>query len=77
VYEALDLEWDPATVGSLEEEVPGTTWEKVEAVILDSFASRYDLEDGDLTEEVLALARELAPRHAVGTPGPVRSSNPR
>ena len=77
VYEALQLEWDPATVGSLEVEVPGTTWEKVEAAILEAFASRYELEDGDLTEETLALARELVPRHAVGTPGPVRSSHPR
>jgi len=77
VYEALGLKWDPATVGSLEDEAAGTTWEEAEAAILDAFASRYDLEDGDLTEEVLALARELAPRHAVGTPGPVRSSNPR
>lgn len=77
VYDALELEWDPATVGSLEDEVPGTTWEEAEEAILDAFAARFDLEDGDLTEETLALARELAPRHAVGTPGPVRSSNPR
>ena len=77
VYEALQLDWDPATVGSLEDEVPGTTWEEAEAAILEAFASRYELEDGDLTEETLALARELVPRHAVGTPGPVRSSHPR
>jgi lipoate-protein ligase A len=77
VYEALQLDWDPATVGSLEDEAPGTTWEEAEAAILEAFASRYDLENGDLTEETLALARELAPRHAVGTPGPVRSSHPR
>jgi lipoate-protein ligase A len=77
VYEALELEWDPATVGSVEDEAPGTTWDEVEAAILDTFAARFDLEDGDLTEETLALARELAPRHAVGTPGPVRSSDRR
>jgi lipoate-protein ligase A len=77
VYEALQLDWDPATVGSLEDEAPGTTWEEAEAAILEAFASRYELEEGDLTEETLALARELAPRHAVGTPGSVRSSHPR
>ena len=77
VYEALDLTWDPATVGSLEDEVPGTTWEEAEGAILDAFGARFDLERGDLTEETLSLARDLASRHAVGTPGPVRSSNPR
>lgn len=77
VYDALELEWDPGTVGSVEAERPGTTWEEAEAAILEAFASRYELEEGDLTEETLALARELAPRHAVGTPGPVRSSHPR
>jgi octanoyl-[GcvH]:protein N-octanoyltransferase len=64
VYEALELEWDPATVGSLEDEA-GTTWEEAEAAILGVFAALFDLEDGDLTEETLALAHDLAPRHAI------------
>jgi hypothetical protein len=33
--------------------------------VLETFAARFDLEDGDLTEETLALARDLAPRHAI------------
>jgi octanoyl-[GcvH]:protein N-octanoyltransferase len=65
VYEALELEWDPATAGSLEDEAAGTTWEEAEAAIGDAFAARFDLEDGELTEETLALARDLAPRHAI------------
>src|ERR671919_336437 len=75
VYEALDLEWDPATVGSVNDEVPGTTMEQVERAILEAFAARFDLVDADVPDRVLALARELAPRHAVGTPGAVRPSN--
>ncbi len=65
VYRALELDWDPATAGSLEDEVPGTTWERAEAAVLDAFAFRYELQDGELTPEALALAGELAPRHAV------------
>ena len=65
VYEALDLEWDPATVGSVSDEVPGTTIEDVEAAVLDAFAARFELVDGDVPDRVLALARELVPRHAV------------
>jgi octanoyl-[GcvH]:protein N-octanoyltransferase len=65
VYEALELEWDPATAGSLEDEAAGTTWEEAVKAVLETFAARFDLEDGDLTEETLALARDLAPRHAI------------
>jgi lipoate-protein ligase A len=75
VYEALDLEWDPATVGSVNDEVPGTTMEQVERAILEAFAARFDLVDADVPEAVTELARELAPRHAVGTPGAVGPSN--
>lgn len=77
VYEALDLEWDPTTVGSVSDEVPGTTMEQVETAILDAFAARFELFRADVPDAALALARELAPRHAVGTPGPARTSNRR
>jgi octanoyl-[GcvH]:protein N-octanoyltransferase len=65
VYEALDLEWDPETVGSLSGEVPGLTWEEAEAAIEKAFAGRYDLESGTLSSGIVARARALASRHAV------------
>jgi octanoyl-[GcvH]:protein N-octanoyltransferase len=65
VYRALDLGWDPSTVGSLEDEVPGMTWERAAAGVIDAFAQRFDLEEGRLDGMVLALARDLAPRHAL------------
>ena len=68
VYEALELPWDPATVGSVEEEVPGIGWGAVAAAILDGFAARFDLEGGTLPETVLARARELVPRHDLQLP---------
>jgi lipoate-protein ligase A len=61
VYRALDLSWDPATVGSLEDEVPGVEWNDVEQAILDQFAQRFDLEVGRLGPETLAQAAQLAP----------------
>ena len=68
VYEALEIPWDPTTVGSVEDEVPGTGWDEVEAALLEAFAARFDLEEGGLPEPVLRRARELLPRHALEGP---------
>jgi octanoyl-[GcvH]:protein N-octanoyltransferase len=65
VYEALDMAWDPETVGSLADEVPGLSWDEAEAAIEKAFAARYDLEAGSVSEEVVAAARELTARHSV------------
>ena len=63
VYQALGLDWDPATVGSLADEVPGLTWEQAERAIVARFALAYELEEGTLSDSVLALATSLEPRH--------------
>jgi octanoyl-[GcvH]:protein N-octanoyltransferase len=65
VYEALGLDWNPETAGSVEDEVPGVKWDEAETAIEKAFAARFDMEDGGVTEGTLALARDLAPRHAV------------
>ena len=44
-------------------EVPGATGEDVRAAILEEYAARYEIESGELDEETLVLARELAPEH--------------
>jgi octanoyl-[GcvH]:protein N-octanoyltransferase len=66
VYAALGLDWEPATVGSLEDEVPGLTWERAEEAVVDAFDRCFDLIERDLPGDVLGLARELRARHAVG-----------
>jgi len=63
VYQALGLEWDPATAGSIQDEVPGVAWGQAERAILDHFAASYDLQESSLTPEALELARQLEPRH--------------
>jgi octanoyl-[GcvH]:protein N-octanoyltransferase len=68
VYEALGLDWDPGTVGSLEDEVPGLAWETAEEAIVAAFDRRFVLEEGDLPSDVLRLAEQLRTRHAVGPP---------
>jgi octanoyl-[GcvH]:protein N-octanoyltransferase len=65
VYRALDLAWDPATAGSVEDEVPGTTWERAANTVIDAFARRFELRAGQLDDETLRGARSLLPRHRV------------
>jgi octanoyl-[GcvH]:protein N-octanoyltransferase len=74
VYAALGLAWDPATAGSVQDEVPGSGWEEVEEAVLDRFRARFDLEEGTLSEAALARARDLVPRHSLDLPGERRSA---
>jgi len=67
VYRALELDWDPATVGSLANEIPGLTWEQAEGAILARFTQAYDLKQDTLTDPVLDLATTLEPHHLVAT----------
>jgi hypothetical protein len=45
VYAAIDMPFDPATVGSVSDEVPGTTTADVQRVVLEAYAKRYRLQD--------------------------------
>ena len=65
VYRALGLDWDPATVGSLRDEVPGVTWEEAERAILSRFEERFDLVEAPLGPSTLVLAHQLEPQHRV------------
>lgn len=61
VYEALGLEWDPETAGSVEDEVGPTDLAEVERAILEELNARYELVDSELDPETLALAERLEP----------------
>lgn len=60
VNAALGLEWNPATAGAAEDEVPGLTVAAVEAAVLDAFGERF--EAAELDAATVARARELAAR---------------
>jgi octanoyl-[GcvH]:protein N-octanoyltransferase len=65
VYDALELDWDPATTGSVADEIP-VTWDQVRDAVADEFARRFEIVDGDLDDETLGLAEKLSEEHAVG-----------
>jgi octanoyl-[GcvH]:protein N-octanoyltransferase len=66
VYRALGLDWDPATVGSVADEVPAVGWEEAAGAVERAFGDRFDLREVRLDGETLDAARGLVPRHAVG-----------
>jgi octanoyl-[GcvH]:protein N-octanoyltransferase len=67
VYSALDLDWDPATVGAVEDELtldPSVSpWDAVRDALLAEYAERYELVEGELDERTLSFARGLASEH--------------
>lgn len=65
VYEALGLDWDPATAGSIADEAPDVGVERVADAIVAELGSRFELTDADFDAETLALAAELEPQHAI------------
>jgi lipoate-protein ligase A len=63
-YAALGLSWDPATAGSIEDELPGAELAAAEAAILARVAADWAPPiEGDLDPETLALAERLEPSH--------------
>jgi octanoyl-[GcvH]:protein N-octanoyltransferase len=56
----IGIEWDPATAGAAEDEVPGLGVDAVERAVLDAYAAREPLEDGALDTATVARARALA-----------------
>jgi octanoyl-[GcvH]:protein N-octanoyltransferase len=65
VYEALGLDWDPGTVGAVDEELDAGQglWDAVRDALLAEYAARFELVRGELDEDTLALARRLAADH--------------
>jgi lipoate-protein ligase A len=63
VYEALGLDWDPSTTGSVADEVPEVGLDEVTEAIRAEYARDYELTEAELDPDTLALARALAPQH--------------
>ncbi len=59
VYTALELEWDDATAGAVDEEVAGVTVDEVEHAVIAAYGPS---EPAELDEATLALARRLEPQ---------------
>ena len=65
VYEALDLELEPGTVGCVADEQSGVGWRDVAAALLDQFRADHDLVEDGFDSDLLARAALIAPRHTV------------
>lgn len=64
VYDALAIPWDPATAGSIEDELGAPRdMDKVADVFIEEFGARFDLREGLLSDATLAEAEFLAPDH--------------
>jgi len=63
VYAALDLTWDPASVGSVHDEVTGVGVGEVQEALLAPLAARYRLVQSSVGEAERAAARDLLARH--------------
>jgi octanoyl-[GcvH]:protein N-octanoyltransferase len=66
VNEALGLDWDPSTAGSIEDEVRDLDLATVEDAILMELGRRYELSEARLYEKTMALAARLEPDYRVG-----------
>ena len=65
VYAALALTWDPATVGSVDDELPGATVEQVQAALLAPLGRRYRLAPSAVADHERVAAHEVLTRHRV------------
>jgi lipoate-protein ligase A len=63
VYEALALDFDPATAGSVEDALPGATLDQVEDALLEELSRLYEIEEAELDERTIERARELRDEH--------------
>jgi len=62
VYAALELDWNPDTVGAVEDESPGADLEKVEGALMEQLESGFALTAAELDDGTKALALERAAR---------------
>jgi lipoate-protein ligase A len=64
VYRELALDWDPVTMGAVEDEVPGARLEQVEQAVISAYEEHHELVPWTLDEPTLATARRLEDWHA-------------
>jgi octanoyl-[GcvH]:protein N-octanoyltransferase len=69
VYEALGLSFDPATAGSVGDELPSVGLDEMESALMEELSRGYDVIEGQLDPETLELAQRLAPEHLAPGPG--------
>jgi len=74
VYDALGLELDAGTVGSVADEIAGISCEDVERALVQELASRFELVSGRPDRATRTRAAALEAEHAIAPPGPARAA---
>ena len=62
-YRALGIEWEPGTVGSINDVAPGLDVSTVIDAIVEVVGEEHRIAPTTVSPATLAGARELAPRH--------------
>ena len=65
VYAALELDWDEATAGAVEDEVGAVALDDVERAVLAAYGARHELVAGALDPATLAAAHRLESWHRI------------
>lgn len=63
VYEALALEWNPSTAGSLQDVDPSITMQRTVDAVLETLSEEADLVPGSLDGPTLSLAASMEAEH--------------
>ena len=63
VYEALELDWDPASAGALAEDAPGLDFETLRRALIREFKREYAVERDQADGPLMALADTLRDWH--------------
>jgi lipoate-protein ligase A len=65
VYRALELDWDPSTVGAVADEAPGVDIGELEDALLRGYRDRYRLIESAIAERELEAAAAQLDRYRV------------
>ena len=63
IYSALEIDWDPAATGSVDEAVPGLTVADAESAIVAALNESFEITEVGFDEETLELACRLTADH--------------
>jgi len=69
IYRALGLQWDPATVGAVEDAIPGITVDRIEAAVVQAYGARHELVPTEVPTAVERLADDSRAKHLVPADG--------
>src|SRR3546814_800320 len=65
VYAALELEFNPHSVGAVTHEAPGVTLDDLEQAIIGAYDDRFGLVESTIDEATVAAARGMVEDHSV------------